>query len=41
MHFIDECSVDRTSGNRTYGHSISNLQLKYVVTVQMENLPLI
>ena len=23
MHFMDECSVDRTSGNRTYGHSIS------------------
>ena len=23
MHFMDECSVDRTPGNRTYGHSIS------------------
>ena len=23
MHFMDECSVDRTSGNRTYGHSTS------------------
>jgi transposase len=23
IHFMDECSVDRTSGNRTYGHSLS------------------
>ena len=22
MHFIDECSMDKMSGNRTYGHSI-------------------
>ncbi len=23
IHFMDECKVDRTSGNRTYSHSLS------------------